>query len=365
MKMNKQEKIVVLGGSFNPPTVGHLRLLVGALDMVGADRGIFVPSPHAYVERKMAKTDEPWALLSERVRFDMLSAMAKEDARLSVDALEYGYTEKRYTYDTMCSLSKKYPDAELYFLIGADKLRILPKWYRIREFLEHYRMLVTQRDGDDPERMIENNKVLSEYRERFVIINTPEGIEGVSSSRVRAVLSEGEKSVREFLTPDAFRILCECGGMGIDTVFGFQGEYRCFSNFWQAPITYRGLTYGSNEAAFQAEKCVNEEEKLIFTTLSPEKAKSKGRRVLLRDDWDTYRLTVMEDIVYLKFKTHPELSEKLLATHPRRLVEGNSWNDRFWGVDKRTLIGKNHLGRILMRVRDRLLKESGDASQTE
>ena len=44
----------------------------------------------------------------------------------------------------------------------------------------------------------------------------------------------------------------------------FRGEYAFLSNFWEVPVTYKGLTYGSNEAAFQAQKCMTEEEKIEF-----------------------------------------------------------------------------------------------------
>ena len=54
--MNKS--IVVLGGSFNPPTLAHRKLLCAAMDGVGADRGIFVPSNDAYVTKKMSKMKE-------------------------------------------------------------------------------------------------------------------------------------------------------------------------------------------------------------------------------------------------------------------------------------------------------------------
>ena len=49
-------KLVVFGGSFNPPTLAHEKLLTAAMDGVGADRGIFVPSNDAYVTKKMSKT---------------------------------------------------------------------------------------------------------------------------------------------------------------------------------------------------------------------------------------------------------------------------------------------------------------------
>lgn len=45
----------------------------------------------------------------------------------------------------------------------------------------------------------------------------------------------------------------------------FRGEYAFLSNFWEVPVTYKGLTYGSNEAAFQAQKCIREEDKVPFT----------------------------------------------------------------------------------------------------
>ena len=56
----------------------------------------------------------------------------------------------------------------------------------------------------------------------------------------------------------------------------FRGEYAFLSNFWEVPVTYKGLTYGSNEAAFQAQKCMTEEEKVEFTQLRPSAAKKLG-----------------------------------------------------------------------------------------
>ena len=49
------EQIIVLGGSFNPPTIAHLRLLLGAVNALGADKGIFVPSSQGYVKSKMKR----------------------------------------------------------------------------------------------------------------------------------------------------------------------------------------------------------------------------------------------------------------------------------------------------------------------
>ena len=79
-----------------------------------------------------------------------------------------------------------------------------------------------------------------------------------------------------------------------------------------------------------------------------------GRLVPLRPDWEAVKVGIMEEIVRAKFIQHPELAARLLATGDKVLVEGNHWGDTFWGVDTRTGQGHNHLGRILMKVREEL-----------
>ena len=140
-----------------------------------------------------------------------------------------------------------------------------------------------------------------------------------------------------------------------DSITDFHEEpYRFLSNFYEAAVTYGGLTYRCNEAAFQAQKCMTEEEKLPFAGYGPARSRTMGRRVKLRPDWGEVRLGIMEEIVRAKFTQHPELAAKLLATGERMLAEGNTWHDTFWGVDRRTGRGENHLGRILMKVRQEL-----------
>ena len=134
----------------------------------------------------------------------------------------------------------------------------------------------------------------------------------------------------------------------------FRGEYAFLSNFREIPVTYQGLTYGSNEAAFQAQKCMTEEERLPFTEMRPAMSKKAGRRVQFRADWEDVKLSIMEDIVRAKFTQNEDLKQLLLATGDLVLEEGNTWHDTFWGVDVKTREGENHLGRILMRVRQEL-----------
>jgi hypothetical protein len=132
---------------------------------------------------------------------------------------------------------------------------------------------------------------------------------------------------------------------------GFFGEYRWLSNFAPCVITFEGQQYLSVEAAYQAAKTLDPVLRTRFTTLTPKEAKRLGRDVPLRPMWDLDKLPVMETLLRRKFIQEPYRS-LLLQTKDAELVEENSWGDTFWGVFKG--VGTNHLGRLLMKVRDTL-----------
>ena len=133
----------------------------------------------------------------------------------------------------------------------------------------------------------------------------------------------------------------------------FTGQHRWLSNFWPCRIVLDGKVYDSIEHAFQASKTrIEEERRDVRLAGSPGEAKRLGRRVTLREDWEEIKLPMMAELVLQKFSKHADLKEKLLATGDEEIVEGNSWRDSFWGVYKGS--GKNHLGEIIMRVREQL-----------
>ena len=141
----------------------------------------------------------------------------------------------------------------------------------------------------------------------------------------------------------------------MDKISSFRDEYFFLSNFYEAPVTYNGLTYQNNEAAFQAQKTVDEKEHILFTKMSATQARSTGRRITLRKDWENVKMGIMSKLVEAKFRQNPDLAEKLLATGDVYLEEGNTWGDRTWGVVNG--VGANNLGRILMEIRTVLSQE--------
>lgn len=132
----------------------------------------------------------------------------------------------------------------------------------------------------------------------------------------------------------------------------FRGKYYFLSNFYESPVTYEGITYRNNEAAFQAAKVTDTNVREKFSNLDPSSAKRKGRNVQLRHGWDQIKFDIMYEIVKAKFEQNHELREKLLSTGDSHLEEGNTWGDRIWGTVSGK--GQNNLGKILMRVRGEL-----------
>lgn len=139
-------------------------------------------------------------------------------------------------------------------------------------------------------------------------------------------------------------------------ITSFRGKYAFLSNMFDCPVTIGGLTFGSAEAAFQAQKTLSLAERQSFCALNGQGAKKLGRKVALRPDWEQNKLSIMHDVVLAKFVQNPELGKALRDTGDVELVEGNTWNDTFWGVDSRAG-GENHLGKILMAVRSQLVGE--------
>ena len=144
----------------------------------------------------------------------------------------------------------------------------------------------------------------------------------------------------------------------------FKDDYAFLSNFYPltTPIPYTAVfpgkqlqtySFSTAEHAYVAAKTTDVKERAFTTTLPyPGQAKIHGRKLKLRDDWDAIKLMTMWEILLLKFNLNPDLKRKLIATGNAALVEGNWHGDKYWGVSNRDGEGENHLGRLLMELRD-------------
>lgn len=148
-----------------------------------------------------------------------------------------------------------------------------------------------------------------------------------------------------------------------DPIGPFTGEFRFLSNFFPIAVAYEAILYPTAEHAFQAAKTLDPHARARIRTLpTASAAKRSGRSLVLRADWEQVKLTVMAQILREKFR-HPVLRAQLLRTHPRPLVEVNTWGDHFWGVCHGT--GENHLGRLLIALRREFLIEAQPQATTD
>lgn len=130
----------------------------------------------------------------------------------------------------------------------------------------------------------------------------------------------------------------------------FRGEFCWLSSFWPAKVEMDGIVYPTVEHAYQAAKTTDlDEREKVRNCKTPGQAKRVT--VSMREDWEDLKLVVMRRLVKQKFQKHPDLRQKLIDTGNMQIQEGNWWGDTFWGVDRDTGEGENHLGRILMDIR--------------
>lgn len=148
-------------------------------------------------------------------------------------------------------------------------------------------------------------------------------------------------------------------------ILEFKGKHRFLSNFYPAEVslpqvklkgkTFPVLVYPTVEHAYQAAKFPEgDKDREFLAVFLPAsragEAKRMGQEAPLPADWDSRKFDIMEYLLHQKF-AHPSLRQLLLDTGESELVEGNTWNDRIWGVDLKTGKGDNHLGKLLMKVR--------------
>ena len=138
----------------------------------------------------------------------------------------------------------------------------------------------------------------------------------------------------------------------MNVIDSFRNEFSFLSNMYPCNIKFRDMEFSCSEALFQALKCKTTEEMKAFVGIDGKKAKALGRKVKLRDDWNNYRIRAMQIALICKFAQNPELLIKLKNTGNAMLIEGNNWNDNFWG--KCNGKGLNHLGLMLMKIRAKL-----------
>ncbi|MDF2607111.1 MAG: nadD [Bacillales bacterium] len=175
------ERIGILGGTFDPPHLGHLIIANEVYHELKLNKILFLPAwipPH----KENEKITDPY------VRLELLKLLTQNIPYFEIDETEINNKGKiKYTYDTIQLLKDKYLGNELYFIIGADQIEKLNSWYKIDQLLEEIKFVGINR---------KNHSSKSSYNLKHIEIPTIE----ISSTLIKNRLKSG-KDVK-FLIPD-------------------------------------------------------------------------------------------------------------------------------------------------------------------
>ena len=341
------QSVVVMGGSFNPPTLAHLKMLQRSMDLAEAERGFFVPVSFPYLKRKMMKAGAGHLCLPDETRLRMLKEMAASDPRIGLDTGEMGSVFAD-TRGTMERVQNRFPGARIFYAAGADKLGILEtfeKW----GFFPGYGMILVSRGGKGIRETLMDHPRLSAHVSSILFTELPGELEAVSSTRVRAHLFDPE-AVADCLHPGVLALMRELKREDFpEEIPDFRGEYAFLSNDYPCAVTWDGLSFPCVTSAWIALGFEEAEARRRISVMAPGKAKQKYGN-MLSGRRDEAEKAVMEDVVRRKFLQHPELVRKLRDTGNRVLMDGRM-KDREWGFNTVTWTGGNRLGKVLMEIR--------------
>jgi nicotinate-nucleotide adenylyltransferase len=174
----------ILGGTFNPPHLGHIALARHALDELALERVLLVPaniSPHKADAARPSAAQDPGP--EHRLR---MCQLAVEDVEgLGVCEIELERGGLSYTVDTLNSIHASDPDAALTLIVGADTASTISSWRDPQQLLELAQLAVAARAGAAHERLLDS---LEGARARFLEMPAI----AVSSSLVRERVARGE-----------------------------------------------------------------------------------------------------------------------------------------------------------------------------
>lgn len=138
----EQKRIGVFGGTFNPPHLGHLKLVSEIADRLSLSDVIIIPT---YIPPHKA----PKELAAGTHRVEMCALTFEKDSRFHVSGMELERKGKSYTYDTLVELKNIYPETHFYLIIGSDMLLTFDEWHRYEDVLKLCTVCAAERDGEE------------------------------------------------------------------------------------------------------------------------------------------------------------------------------------------------------------------------
>ena len=173
------KRIGVFGGTFNPPHIGHSRLVEHIRQTVSLDRLLVIPT---FLPPHKVSTD----LASGEDRLAMCRLAFPDWCEVSDYEIRRG--GKSYTVDTLTALKEEYPQDELVLLIGSDMMQTFDQWYRCEDILQLCTVCVTSRCEDGADIATEKTPAIFQA---YPLLRSALPPFEVSSTQVRALIRQG------------------------------------------------------------------------------------------------------------------------------------------------------------------------------
>ena len=199
--MAEKMKIGILGGTFNPIHNSHIYLAREYVNKLGLDRMVIVPSyspPHK-------KTDY---LASGEDRYNMCRLAIRDLPPFHVTTYEIKQGGKSYTYKTLRHIQAKYPESELYLIMGADMFITVQDWRLAPEIFRMATICGGQRERGELTSMDIHKDMLENQGARCIIIDLE--AKPLSSTQVRKMIAAGDDPA-DLIHPDVWSYIIERG----------------------------------------------------------------------------------------------------------------------------------------------------------
>ncbi len=209
------QRVGILGGTFDPVHIGHLRIAEEALEALELDRLVFIPAadpPHK-IQRDILPFEHRWRMLALSIEGNPLFFMSD---------IEQQMAGKSYTVLTLQELQRQSRGREEYFfLVGLDAFLELNTWYRYRQLFALAHLVVLRRPGHEERSVAQflHEKVSCDYHldprkatflhPTWLSVHLIHNTElAVSSTLIRSLARQG-RSIRYLVVDDVMRYICE------------------------------------------------------------------------------------------------------------------------------------------------------------
>lgn len=185
------KRIGILGGTFNPVHIGHLFMAEHARIEMNLDMIMFIPTGVPYMKNNKE-------ILPSDNRLQMLEMSIASNPYFVTSDIEIKREGNTYTFETLEELHQLYPNAELFFLVGADCLFTIERWYQPQRIFNNCVLLAANRNDKPQNELIEKKQFLeNQFQAKVILLDVPQM--DISSTKVRENV-KSDKSIRYMVT---------------------------------------------------------------------------------------------------------------------------------------------------------------------